>query len=202
LCAVDVMTSEWVPTFYDVYHCYYQQAVMTWKQVDGHTSHRFRVYDIGGSSPIDRVDRWKLERFLTASFVVFTVDLTCYDKPSTVDPSVSLLQEALLLYQQLLSNAMYSGWGPIHVYFTSIDTLKEKLQHTPFKDHVKGYEGGNDKSSVSRCVMGLFQKVGGARYIGRVVNAVDRAEMKKVLNEDIEKRREAIRRGKEKQAQG
>ena len=199
---VDGMTSsDWVPSFSDVYHCYFQLPVMTWKQVDPHTPHRFRVYDIGGSAPMDRVERWKLERFLSATLVIFTVDLTCYDKPSSVDPKLTLLQESLLLYQQLLANAMYAAWGPIHVYYTSIDTLREKLQQTPFKDHVMGYEGGNDKGTVVRTVMGMFAKVGGARYVGRVVCAVDRVEMKRVINEDIERRREAIRKGKERQAQ-
>ena len=198
----DLMTtSDWIPSFYDVYHTYHQLPVMTWKQVDPHSSHRFRVYDIGGSAPMDRVDRWRLERFLTASLVIFTHDLTNYDKPSSVDPGVSGLQESLLLYAQLLANAMYTPWGPILVYFTSIDTLKEKLSAKPFKDHVAGYEGGNDKSTVVRTVMGMFARVGGARYQGRVVNAIDRAEMKRVVNEDIERRREAIRKQKERQAQ-
>ena len=191
---VDIMTSsEWIPSFQDVYYCYHALSIMTWKQVDAHTSHRFRVYDIGGAQPMDRVNRWKLERFLTTSLVIYTVDLTAFDKPSTVDPSLTILQESLLLYQQLLANSMYADWGPIHVYFTSADLLKEKLSTVQFADHVAGYDGANDKGSVIRCVMGMFQRVGGARYSGRAVSAVDRLEMKRAINEDVEKRREALR---------
>ena len=191
---VDVMTSsEWIPTFQDVYHCYHALSIMTWKQVDAHSSHRFRVYDVGGSQPMDRVDRWKLERFLTATVIIYTVDLSAFDKPSTVDPNLTMLQESLLLYQQLLSNAMFADWGPIHVYFTSADLLKEKLSTARFADYVAGYDGPNDKGSVIRCVMGMFQKVGGARYNGRAVCAIDRLEMKRALNEDIEKRREVLK---------
>ena len=191
---VDVMTSsEWIPTFQDVYYCYHALPIMTWKQVDAHTPHRFRVYDVGGSQPMDRVDRWKLERFITASVVIYTVDLVAFDKPSTVDPNITILQESLLLYQQLLSNAMYADWGSIHVYFTSADLLKEKLSTTRFAESVPGYDGSNDKGSVIRCVMGMFQRVGGARYNGRAVSAVDRLEMKRAVHEDIERRREVLR---------
>jgi len=191
---VDVMTSsEWIPTFQDVYHCYHSLPIMTWKQVDAHTAHRFRVYDIGGAQPMDRVDRWKLERFTTANVVIYTVDLSAFDKPSTVDPNLTMLQESLLLYQQLLSNAMYADWGPIHVYFTCADVLKEKLTTVRFADYAAGYDGGNDKGSVIRCVMGMFQKVGGVRYNGRAVSAIDRLEMKRAVNEDIERRREVVR---------
>ena len=191
---VDIMTSsEWIPSFQDVYHCYHALPIMTWKQVDAHSINRFRVYDIGGSSAMDRVDRWKLERFLTASLVFYTVDLTSFDKPSTVNPSLTLLQESLLLYQQLLANAMFTDWNPIHIYFTSADLLKEKLTATKFVDSVPGYDGGNDKSSVIRCVMGMYARVGGSRYVGRVVNAIDRSEMKRAIAEDIDKRREVVR---------
>ena len=200
---VEQMTaSDWLPGFSDVVHCYHQLGVMTWKQVDAHTSHRFRVYDIGGSMPMDRVDRWKLERFISASLVVFTHDLTCYDRPSTVDLSLSALQESLLLYQQLLSNAMFAQWGTVAVYFTAVDLLSNKLLQSPFRDAVKGYEGGNDKGSVVRCIMGMFAKVGGQRYAGRVVNATDRQEMKRVVNDDIEKRRETVRKQKERAGAG
>ena len=187
---VDVMTSgEWVPSFQDVYHCYHALPIMTWKQVDAHSPHRFRVYDIGGSAPMDRVDRWKLERFTAASLLIYTVDLTAFDKPSTVSPRHTLLQESLLLYQQLLCNAMYGDWGPIHVYFTCADLLTQKLQTARFADSVPGYDGANEKGAVIRCVMAMFQQVGGARYSGRAVSAVDRAEMRRAVNDDIERRR-------------
>ena len=94
------------------------------------SSEVWRVFDVGGARP--RRTKW-VHVSQGTHLIVFTVDLTCYDKRLSEDPHMNRMLEALTLFDSIY-NSKWFDKAAFVLLFTKSDKLSSQMKESSPRD--------------------------------------------------------------------
>jgi len=177
--------------------CLYAQARtngIVEQEIVQNQSRTLTLYDAGGQ----RQERMKWLHVLRwVDLCLFTVSLTGYSQSLFEDHETNRLKEALSLFQNLTSSNLLHNTS-IALVFTKKDLLKGRLKMDKFTDYFPGFRGNPlSTEQVINFIKNMFleamqkQRGKGSDIFGDisvfVINAMDRNEVKQILEQPSEK---------------
>lgn len=100
----------------------------------------YHMFDVGGQ----RSERKKwVHCFEGVHCLMFVAALSGYDQCLVEDKTANQMQEALLLFESIMSLAWFKG-SSIILFLNKIDLFKEKLAEKPVSEYFPDYTGAND----------------------------------------------------------
>ena len=107
--------------------------------VPNHEPMTLRVFDVGGA----RSERKKWRKcFEQANIVIFTVDISSYDRAIVEDTSTNRMAEQLTLFDAIVNSRWFSH-TEIILCFTKQAKLAAKLQTSPIQQYFPDCEAGD-----------------------------------------------------------
>lgn len=100
-----------------------------------------RFFDVGGT----RIERrkWPLE-FLDVNSVIFTLDVSCYDKVLVEDVSANRMAEQLAVWSSLVQLEVFAATNFIVMFTKTDEVTPSKLEASPFNSFFPDYAGKAD----------------------------------------------------------
>ncbi|KAF2804079.1 P-loop containing nucleoside triphosphate hydrolase protein [Mytilinidion resinicola] len=122
---------------------------------------QYRVFDIVDLNSVKR--KWA-HYFEDITWIIFAVDLACYDQPLLEHSSQSEMMEVLTYFDSIV-NSRFNGTY-IHLFLNNYDKLEEKLGRIPLSNYFPDYSGGNDVRKAAEYILSRFNQVNHAhRYV-------------------------------------
>ncbi|KAL8901738.1 MAG: hypothetical protein Q9207_005049 [Kuettlingeria erythrocarpa] len=134
---------------------------------------KYHMFDVGGQ----RSERKKwVHCFEGVHCLMFVAALSGYDQCLVEDKTANQMQEALLLFESIMSLTWFKK-SSIILFLNKIDLFKEKLTDKPIKDYFPDYSGAvDDYSAASQYFANKFRalnKTEGREIYVHFTNATD-----------------------------
>ncbi|KAI8923256.1 guanine nucleotide binding protein, alpha subunit [Entophlyctis helioformis] len=100
---------------------------------------RFHVFDVGGQ--IKHRKQW-IPFFDNVHNILFITSLASYDQTLVEDPSVNRMQDALVLFGEVVNNQLLASI-PVILFLNKKDLFEKKIKTSNIKTYFPGYQPAN-----------------------------------------------------------
>lgn len=99
-----------------------------------------------------------MSHFADSHFVIFVVDLTCYDKVSLNHQNETTKMTESLLFFDSIVNSQWFTHTSIILLLCNYDLFRQKLSYSSLTNYFPGYGGGNNVNSASEYILRRYKK--------------------------------------------
>lgn len=134
-----ILSDDYIPTDQDVLHC----RIMTTKILETKIMISrviYKIYDVGGHKSLR--NQW-VDYFDDVTAIIFITSLSCYDQNMAENPSMNQMNDALGLFQIIVSLPQFKITSLI-LFLSKIDLFKKKIKTSPIENYFPDYDGGDD----------------------------------------------------------
>ena len=152
-----IAAEDYVPTEADIIRL--NQAIggikelrFSWDEIDVH------LFNISGYIPDQFRKRW-FHQLEGATSLIYTVDVSIYDRPYLGQPTESQLLDDFATFESWANSPKFAG-SSIILLLNNFTRFKEKLQHSPLSTFFPEYEKGEDaETSARQYILRRFKEV-------------------------------------------
>jgi guanine nucleotide-binding protein G(i) subunit alpha len=124
----------------------------SWDEIDVH------LFNISGFIPDQFRKRW-FHQLEGATSLIYTVDVSTYDRPYLGQPTESQLLDDFATFESWANSPKFAG-SSIVLLLNNFTRFKEKLQHSPLSTFFPDYEQGeNAETSARQFILRRFKEV-------------------------------------------
>jgi guanine nucleotide-binding protein G(i) subunit alpha len=124
----------------------------SWDEIDVH------LFNISGFIPDQFRKRW-FHQLEGATSLIYTVDVSNYDRPYLGQPTESQLLDDFATFESWANSPKFAG-SSIILLLNNFTRFKEKLQHSPLTTFFPDYEQGEDAEiSARQFILRRFKEV-------------------------------------------
>eukprot|EP00967_Tisochrysis_lutea_P087468 scaffold123748_cov32-Tisochrysis_lutea.AAC.1 len=147
---------DFVPTEEDVLHARVRTSGVVSKEflLSGSVDRTIELFDVGGQRSERR--RW-IHYFDHVDSIIFVAAISEYDQVLAEDDSKNRLEEALDLFEQIVSSHHFDGTS-VYLFLNKRDLFAEKIRKVDPKSWFPDYKGGCDHDAAADFFKKKFQE--------------------------------------------